>query len=99
MGDFVKRFGSRVVFGLLGAGALIGYKFYQRGQSHDEVKAELVKICEEDAACQAAVNAHFDACHEEAFRLGGRRSSAELDTGALTRCINTAAGDDIFSVE
>ena len=60
MGDYLRRMGSKIALGLVGAAALIGYKFYQRSSSASETRAELVTICEGDAACKAAVDKHFE---------------------------------------
>ncbi|HEX6241844.1 MAG TPA: hypothetical protein VFZ61_13140 [Polyangiales bacterium] len=97
MSETLKRMGSKIVLGLLGAGALIGWKFYQRGQSADETKTEVMQLCEADENCKAVVAKHFDNCHEQAYRMGGRRNAGGLDTDAFTRCINHAAGEEIFS--
>jgi hypothetical protein len=99
MGDYLRRMGSKIALGLVGAAALIGYKFYQRSSSASETRAELVTICEGDAACKAAVDKHFEACHEQAYRLGGRRQSGGLNAQQLTACINSAAGQDFFAAE
>lgn len=95
----LKRMGSKLLVGLLGAGALIGYKFYQRSQSESETRAELMTICEADAACKAAVEKHFATCHESAYRMGGRRQAGGLDSDRLTACINQAAGTGFFSTQ
>jgi hypothetical protein len=99
MGDYLKRMGSKIALGLVGVAVLFGFKFYQRSSSASETRAELVTICEGDAACKAAVEKHFETCHEQAYRLGGRRSSGGLNAKQLTACINTAAGEDYFAAE
>jgi hypothetical protein len=95
--ETLKRMGSKIVVGVLGVGALIGWKFYQRGQSADETKTEVMQMCEADENCKAVVAKHFDTCHEQSYRMGGRRRSGGLDTDAFTRCINQAAGEEIFT--
>lgn len=99
MGEYLKRMGGKLVLGLIGASALIGFKMYQRGESSSETRAELMKICAEDAACKTAVEKHFETCHEQAYKMGGRRQSGGLNADQLASCINRAAGEDYFAAE
>jgi hypothetical protein len=99
MSETLKRMGSKLLVGAVAVGALLGYKFYQRSQSESETRAELITICEADAACKAAVDKHFATCHETAYRLGGRRQAGGLDSDRLTSCINAAAGTEYFATQ
>jgi hypothetical protein len=95
--ESLKKIGVKAAGAGLVIAAIVGYKFYQKGQSHDEMKVELTKLCESDQACLEVVAKHFDQCHDDAFSMGGRRRAATLDVDALAECINRAAGSEVFS--
>lgn len=94
----LKNWLKQVVFGLIAAAALLGYRFYNKGQSHDAMKADLVKMCESEKPCVAAVNRHFDACFDNAYNMGGRRKGASFDQSQFLNCFNQKAGKTYFSV-
>jgi len=95
--EFLKKMGGKIAGVAVIAALVIGYKFYQKSQSHDEMKAELTKLCESEKECLDVVAKHFDACHDSSFKMGGRRRAAEIDVTALASCINQAAGAEVFS--
>ncbi len=79
--------------------AIVGMKFYNKASAHDDEQARLIELCEGDAECQAAVKAHYEACFDSAFKMGGRRQSSKLDVNALVACVNSKAGEDYFAVD
>lgn len=94
----LKNWLKQAVMGLIAVAALLGYRFYNKGQSHDTIKADLVKMCEKEQACVSAVNRHFDACFDTAYSMGGRRKSASFDQNQFLNCFNQKAGKTYFSV-
>lgn len=90
---------NRIAGALVAVIAIVGMKVYSRVSAHDDVQARLVELCAGDAACQTAVAAHFDACFEASYKMGGRRQSSSLDEQALVTCVNSRAGEDYFGIE
>lgn len=90
--------GKRLAGAVFAVVAILGMKFYSKASAHDDVKARLVELCEGDAGCQSAVAAHYDACFDASYKMGGRRRASKLDVDALVACVNRAAGEPYFSV-
>lgn len=84
--------------GLMVAGALIGFKFYNKSETHDSMKAGLIKSCAKDAACVAAVKKHFDTCFEQTYDLGGKHRAAGIKPEAFLGCFNAQAGVEHFTI-
>ena len=78
---------------------LIGFELYQKDDTHDDVKQDLVEVCDYDEACTQTVNQYFEICFEQAYKTGGRRKAATLDMGKVLICLNQNAGEPIFGVE
>ena len=76
---------------------IIGMKMYNKQSTSKEVKAELVKLCEGDQKCVAAVETHFEGCFDSSYSIGGRRRSGKLDSDQLVACVNQRAGVEYFS--
>jgi hypothetical protein len=89
----------RLAGALVAIVAIVGMKFYSKTSTHADVQARLVELCEGDAACQTAVRTHYDACFEQAYKMGGRHESSKLDLDNLVKCVNSHAGEDYFTVE
>jgi len=83
---------------VLAIAVIVGMKMYSKQSTSKEVKAELVKLCEGDAKCVAAVDTHFEGCFDGSYSMGGRRRSAKLNSDALVSCVNQRAGVEYFSV-
>jgi hypothetical protein len=90
--------GTRLAGAVFAIVAVLGMKFYGKASAHDDVKARLVELCESDTGCLSAVEAHYDACFDGSYKMGGRRSSSKLDVDALVACVNEAAGEPYFEV-
>lgn len=88
---------KKVGIGLLGVALLFGMRFFNKSSDSKAVKARLVALCESDTRCVQSVDAHFESCFEAAYRLGGRRQSSHLETGALVQCLNSRAGQSYFA--
>lgn len=91
------KMGKKALVVVLGAAAVIGLKFYNKASAHDDVRGQLVALCDGDAVCERAVETHFDTCFESAYRMGGRRRSARMETGQLVQCLNAKA-DRVYFV-
>lgn len=90
--------GKRLAGAVFAVVAILGMKFYGKTSAHDDVKARLVELCEGDADCQSAVAAHYDACFDASYKMGGRRTASKLDVDALVACVNRSAGEPYFVV-
>jgi hypothetical protein len=90
---------KRLAGALIGIAAVIGMKFYGKASAHDDVRARLVELCSGDAACQGAVAAHYDACFESAYKMGGQHHASTLDANSLVACINKRSGEEYFTVD
>ncbi len=90
---------GRLLSGVAIAGALIGFRFYNRSQTEAEVRAQLIEICEDDASCAQAVETHYEGCFEESYSLGSRRRSGSMDATTLVSCLNTRSGEEHFEIE
>ncbi len=89
---------NRLAGALVAIVAVVGMKFYNKASAHDDVQARLVELCEGDAACQGAVKAHYDACFDAAYKMGGRRQGSTLELATLVKCVNSRAGEEYFTV-
>ncbi len=89
---------NRLVGAIVAVMAIVGMKFYNKASAHDDVQARLVELCEGDAACQGAVKAHYDACFDGAYKMGGKNRSSKLDLNVLVKCVNERAGEEYFTV-
>lgn len=97
--ELLKTYAPKIGGFIVVVALAIGWKFYNRSQDHGETLAELEALCEGEKECLDALAAHFDSCHEEAYRMGGRRQASHLDAAALVRCINGKSGQDLFAAE
>jgi hypothetical protein len=88
---------KRAAIGILGVAILFGVKFFNKSSDGKAVKAQLVALCEGDAKCTQSVEAHFDACFDSAYKLGGRRRSSHVESGQLVECLNSRAGRPYFA--
>jgi hypothetical protein len=91
--------GKRLAGALVAVVAILGMKFYNKASAHDDVKARLVELCEGDAECQSAVDAHYDGCFDASYKMGGRRTASRLDLDALVACVNQRSGEPYFAVD
>ena len=89
---------KRVAAVLIGVALVLGLKFYNKNAAAHDVKARLVELCEQDSACVAAVDQNFDACFEQAYKMGGRRKSSHLESERLVQCVNGRSGQAYFAV-
>jgi hypothetical protein len=89
---------KRVAGAVIGVALVLGLKFYNKNAAAHDVKARLVELCEQDSACVAAVDRSFDACFEQAYKMGGRRQSSRLESDQLVKCVNDRAGQAYFAV-
>jgi hypothetical protein len=89
---------NRLVGAIVAVIAILGMKFYNKASAHDDVQSRLVELCGGDAACQGAVQAHYDACFDSAYKMGGKNRSSKLDLNVLVRCVNDRAGEEYFTV-
>jgi hypothetical protein len=90
---------QKLAMGLLAVAAVLGMKFYNKSSANKEAKAHLMTVCESDAGCRSAVESHFEACFESAYKMGGRRSSSRLESEQLVSCINSRAGKAYFQFQ
>jgi len=89
---------KRLAGALIGVVAILGMKFYAKASDHNDVRARLIELCAGDAPCQTAVQNHYDACFEAAYKMGGRHESSRLDANALVACVNKRSGEEYFTV-
>ena len=88
---------NRVVAGLLGVALLFGLKFFNKSSDSKAVKARLVELCEADKRCVQSVEAHFEACFDAAYKLGGKRKASHLEAGEMVQCLNSRSGHSYFA--
>lgn len=89
---------KRLAFGLIGAGALIGLKFYSKADTYDQMKASLERSCAADDACVAAVHEHFDVCFDQNYDMGSRTRAAAIKPESFLSCFNDRSGVEHFSL-
>ena len=78
---------------------LVGFELYQKDDAHDDVRDDLVQVCEDDGVCLKALGQYYETCFQKAYRNGGRRRAATFSMGKLLVCLNESAGEAIFGVE
>ena len=88
---------KRLAVGILGVAILFGVKFFNKSSDGKAVKAQLIALCEGDARCTQSVEAHFEACFDSAYKMGGRRRASQLEAGQLAQCLNSRAGKSYFA--
>jgi len=86
---------TRLLIGLPLAAAVLGYQFYQKGETATEVKAQMLEICAGEAACMAAVNEHSDACFDSHYKMQRRNTGLRMDE--FVACVNERGGGDFFA--
>lgn len=91
--------GKRVVIGLVAGIVALGMKFYNKSADAQDVKAHLVSLCESDSRCVKSVEDNFQACFDSAYKLGGRRQGARLETDQLVSCLNQRSGQPYFAAQ
>ena len=89
--------GKRIVIGLVAGIVGLGMKFYNKSADGQDVKSHLVSICADDARCVKSVEDNFEACFESAYKLGGRRQAAYLESDQLVSCLNSRSGQPFFA--
>ena len=90
---------NRVVGFIVSVVLVLGIQFYKKDSARDDVKQELIEICEDEGACTQSVDIFFDGCFEQGFTPGSRHRAPVLDMNVLLDCINLSAGEEIFGVE
>ena len=78
---------------------LVGFELYQKDDTHDDVRDELVQVCEDDGVCLKALGQYYETCFQKSYHTGGRRKVATFSMGKLLVCINESSGEAIFGVE
>lgn len=89
---------GRLLTGVVLAGALIGFKFYNKSTTLADTRDHLIEVCAGDSECTLAVDAHFDGCFDDSYSMGSRRRGATLDASALVECINIRSGVPHFEM-
>jgi hypothetical protein len=95
----LKKLGGGIIGVVLLIGLGVGFKAMGKANAAKDVKAKLMAICADEQDCKGAVNAHFDACFDKHYSMGGRRQSSRLNGEEFTRCMNQKAGTDYFAYE
>jgi hypothetical protein len=80
--------GKRVVFGVLAVVAGLGMKFYNKSSDSQELKTHLVSLCAGDSRCVQSVETNFEACFDQAYKMGGRRTASHLASDEFIVCMN-----------
>jgi len=80
--------GKRVLFGVLAGVVALGTKFYGKSSDSEELKAHLVSLCAGDRGCVQSVETSFEACFDQAYKMGGRRTAAHLESDEFVACMN-----------
>lgn len=83
---------------LIVAAIVLGLKFYNKHSDKSEVRGKMVQLCEGEAACVKAVETHFEACFEAAYKMGGRRSASRLEAEQFVQCVNSRSGKPYFAL-
>ncbi len=74
--------------------AFIGWQYYTKSQEAKETKAEMLTMCEGDAACIDAVEKYAASCFDEHYRMGRRSQGVLMDE--FVGCVNKSSGTDFF---
>ena len=77
----------------------VGLNFHNKEDTRDELRQELIQVCEADASCEQAVSRYFERCFENAYKLATRTRSAKLDMSKFVICINQRSGQDLFGYQ
>jgi hypothetical protein len=80
--------GKRVLFGVLAGVFALGMKFYNKSTDSQELKSHLVSLCAGDSRCVQSVETNFEACFDQAYKLGGRRTPSHLESDEFVACMN-----------
>lgn len=88
---------QRLLYGLVAVVIAVSFKLCNKSSDHDNLKADLIKICDEDSECIATVEEHYDNCFESHYSLGGRRRAAHLNQDQFLACFNQHAGKPFFA--
>ena len=91
--QLVKKIGG----GIVAAALILGLKFYNKSSSQDDMKAQLVKLCEGDSGCLANVNEHYTSCFDDNYRM--KRRGSGLNMSGFLSCFNQKSGKQYFSMK
>jgi len=80
--------GKRVLFGVLAGVFALGMKFYNKSTDSQELKSHLVSLCAGDSRCVRSVETNFEACFDQAYKMGGRRTASHLESDEFVACMN-----------
>ena len=81
--------GKRVLFGVLAGVVALGMKFYNKSTDSQELKSHLVSLCAGDRRCVQSVETNFEACFDQAYKLGGRHTASHLESDEFIACMNS----------
>ena len=90
---------KRVAGYLIPVLVILGLQFHNKEGSRDDLRQELIQVCEDDTVCQHAVNVHFTRCFDETYKNPTRYRSARLDINKLVGCLNQRSGEEHFGFE
>jgi len=83
--------GKRVLFGVLAGIVALGTRFYNKSTDSQELKTHLVTLCAGDSRCVQSVETSFEACFDQAYKVGGRRTASHLESDEFIVCMNNRA--------
>ncbi len=90
--------GKRVLFGVLAGVVALGVKFYNKSTDSQELKTHLVSLCAGDSRCVQSVETNFQACFDQAYKVGGRHTASRLESDEFVACMNNR-GATYFKVK
>ena len=93
MQTLLKKLG----LGIIAIAALVGWKFYNKSDNHDELIKQLTTACAEDTGCIEAVEKHFESCFESNYKMGSRRRSGGLNQESFLACFNEQSNVEYFT--
>lgn len=76
-------------------GAVVGWQYYRKGQEGEQMKAEMVAMCDGETPCVAAVEQHAAACFNDNYRIGRRSQGVKMDE--FVACVNDRSGTQFFA--
>ena len=85
---------KKILIGIALAAAFIGWQFYNKGQEAKSTKAEMLTMCEGEAACIDAVEKYAASCFDEHYRMGRRSQGVLMEE--FVACVNKSSGTDFF---
>ena len=94
----MKNILKRIGLGVVSIIVVVGFKFWNKAESHDSIKDQLIELCSGDSDCVLAVEQNFDRCFEHNYSIGGRRRSGSLNENSFLNCFNTIAGKQYFFI-